>query len=222
MREYFFDRSPRNFDAVLGLYRNGKLHLAAGVSDGNIISRWPNKSHISGVCPGLLWRVGVLGFGWSSHGALLSAHLLQGTMASAATRSWRKASIYGCCYSILSKLLKDKVDFKWKCDTLHCNTFTYLLISPHRKKKKKTSEPVSALQLNVTFGTCLRTLIIRKQQKYYGSHNKHRWNVISIVQVVAIVSCLFVVVSTLCLIFSTLPSFQQRDGSGKISRERIV
>ena len=31
MREYFFDRSPRNFDAVLGLYRNGKLHLAAGV-----------------------------------------------------------------------------------------------------------------------------------------------------------------------------------------------
>ena len=31
MREYFFDRSPRNFDAVLGLYRNRKLHLAAGV-----------------------------------------------------------------------------------------------------------------------------------------------------------------------------------------------
>ena len=31
-REYFFDRSPRNFDAILGLYRNGKLHLAAGVS----------------------------------------------------------------------------------------------------------------------------------------------------------------------------------------------
>ena len=33
---------------------------------------------------------------------------------------------------------------------------------------------------------------------------------------VAIVSCLFVVVSTLCLIFSTLPSFQQQNGSGKI------
>ena len=32
-REYFFDRSPRNFDAILGLYRNGKLHLAAGVSE---------------------------------------------------------------------------------------------------------------------------------------------------------------------------------------------
>ena len=30
-REYFFDRSPRNFDAILGLYRNGKLHLPAGV-----------------------------------------------------------------------------------------------------------------------------------------------------------------------------------------------
>ena len=31
-KEYFFDRSPRNFDAILGLYRNGKLHLPAGVS----------------------------------------------------------------------------------------------------------------------------------------------------------------------------------------------
>ena len=30
-KEYFFDRSPRNFDAILGLYRNGKLHLPAGV-----------------------------------------------------------------------------------------------------------------------------------------------------------------------------------------------
>ena len=31
-KEYFFDRSPRNFDAVLGLYRTGKMHLANGVS----------------------------------------------------------------------------------------------------------------------------------------------------------------------------------------------
>ena len=31
-REYFFDRSPRNFDAILGLYRTGKLHLSQGVS----------------------------------------------------------------------------------------------------------------------------------------------------------------------------------------------
>ncbi|XP_059098158.1 potassium voltage-gated channel protein Shab-like isoform X3 [Tigriopus californicus] len=30
-REYYFDRSPRNFDAVLGLYRTGKLHLSQGV-----------------------------------------------------------------------------------------------------------------------------------------------------------------------------------------------
>ena len=30
-REYFFDRSPRNFDAILGLYRTGKLHLSQGV-----------------------------------------------------------------------------------------------------------------------------------------------------------------------------------------------
>ena len=38
-------------------------------------------------------------------------------------------------------------------------------------------------------------------------------------QIVAIVSCLFVVVSTLCLIFSTLPAFQQKDGSGETSRK---
>jgi len=38
-------------------------------------------------------------------------------------------------------------------------------------------------------------------------------------KVVAIVSCLFVVVSTLCLIFSTLPNFQVKDEEGKISQE---
>ena len=37
---------------------------------------------------------------------------------------------------------------------------------------------------------------------------------------VAIVSCLFVVVSTLCLIFSTLPAFQQKQEDGKISRKK--
>ena len=40
-------------------------------------------------------------------------------------------------------------------------------------------------------------------------------------QVVAIVSCLFVVVSTLCLIFSTLPAFQIKDEDGNISRESL-
>ena len=29
--EQLITRSPRNFDAVLGLYRTNKLHLAAGV-----------------------------------------------------------------------------------------------------------------------------------------------------------------------------------------------
>ena len=39
-------------------------------------------------------------------------------------------------------------------------------------------------------------------------------------KVVAIVSCLFVVVSTLCLIFSTLPAFQpEKHDHGKISRK---
>ena len=41
-------------------------------------------------------------------------------------------------------------------------------------------------------------------------------------QVVAIVSCLFVVVSTLCLIFSTLPAFQIKDEDGNISRESLI
>ena len=31
-REYYFDRSPRNFDSILGLYRTNKLHLSQGVS----------------------------------------------------------------------------------------------------------------------------------------------------------------------------------------------
>ncbi len=30
--DYMKIRSPRNFDAVLGLYRIGKLHLSQGVS----------------------------------------------------------------------------------------------------------------------------------------------------------------------------------------------
>ena len=43
-REYFFDRSPRNFDAILGLYRNGKLHLPAGVRQSeNIKSFFSSK-----------------------------------------------------------------------------------------------------------------------------------------------------------------------------------
>ena len=55
------------------------------------------------------------------------------------------------------------------------------------------------------------------------SESEHQiyWKVIKslYLQVVAIVSCLFVVVSTLCLIFSTLPAFQIKDEDGNISRE---
>ena len=32
-REYYFDRSPRNFDSILGLYRTDKLHLSQGVEN---------------------------------------------------------------------------------------------------------------------------------------------------------------------------------------------
>jgi hypothetical protein len=41
-------------------------------------------------------------------------------------------------------------------------------------------------------------------------------------QVVAVVSCMFVVVSTLCLIFSTLPRFQQKDINGIVRKYRII
>ena len=41
-------------------------------------------------------------------------------------------------------------------------------------------------------------------------------------QVVAVVSCMFVVVSTLCLIFSTLPRYQQKDEHGIICKWKGV
>ena len=39
------------------------------------------------------------------------------------------------------------------------------------------------------------------------------------VQVASVLSCFFVIVSTLCLIFSTLPKFQIRSETGEISRK---
>ena len=53
--------------------------------------------------------------------------------------------------------------------------------------------------------------------KFSRSCNDHS----DVFQVVAIVSCLFVVVSTLCLIFSTLPAFQVKDETGKIQSRKI-
>jgi len=139
MREYFFDRSPRNFDAVLGLYRNGKLHLAAGVC-------------VQDFCEELEY---------------------------------------------------------WGLDDLHmepCCQHTYyrarwLLPQPNSDEEKEED-----------FGT-----------GFCAPTQRHLWNLFEnphhskAAKVVAIVSCLFVVVSTLCLIFSTLPSFQQRDETGKVS-----
>ena len=44
-REYYFDRSPRNFDAILGLYRTDKLHLSQGVR--RLIFVWQRRIYRS-------------------------------------------------------------------------------------------------------------------------------------------------------------------------------
>jgi len=140
-REYFFDRSPRNFDAILGLYRNGKLHLPAGVC-------------VQDFCEELEY---------------------------------------------------------WGLDDLHmepCCQHTYYRarwLLPQADDGEEKEED---------FGT-----------SSCASTQRHLWNLFEnphhskAAKVVAIVSCLFVVVSTLCLIFSTLPAFQVKDEEGNISQE---
>ena len=139
-REYFFDRSPRNFDAILGLYRNGKLHLPAGVTSinpQNYILRW-DQLNCPGLCPRLLWRVGVLGPWWSSHGALLSAHLLQSKV-----RQYHNLWIH--CYHFITAL--DGCCLKLKTE----------------KRRKKTLEQVLVPQPRDISGTFLKTLITHEQ-----------------------------------------------------------
>ena len=63
-------------------------------------------------------------------------------------------------------------------------------------------------------------------QHHHHRHHNHRHHhhhtlissIMTPTQVVAVVSCMFVVVSTLCLIFSTLPRFQQKDANGIIRK----
>ena len=52
----------------------------------------------------------------------------------------------------------------------------------------------------------------------YFCKNNPWYLYVCVFQVVAIVSCSFVVVSTLCLIFSTLPRFQQKDSNGVVRK----
>jgi len=140
-REYFFDRSPRNFDAILGLYRNGKLHLAAGVC-------------VQDFCEELEY---------------------------------------------------------WGLDDLHmepCCQHTYYRarwLLPETTQDEEVED-------NFGNGFCAPT----QKQLWNLFENPHHSKA---AKVVAIVSCLFVVVSTLCLIFSTLPAFHVKDESGKISQE---
>jgi len=140
-REYFFDRSPRNFDAILGLYRTNKLHLAAGVC-------------VQDFCEELEY---------------------------------------------------------WGLDDLHmepCCQHTY-----YRARWLLPTAKIDAVQED-DFGTgCCAPM------------QRHLWNLFEnpdhskAAKAVAVVSCIFVIVSTLCLIFSTLPQFQLRQANGEISRE---
>jgi len=141
-REYYFDRSPRNFDAILGLYRTNKLHLSQGVC-------------VQDFCEELEY---------------------------------------------------------WGLNDLHlepCCQHTY-----YRARWLLPSYGIQDDDLEEEFGS-----------HYYSRVQKQLWNLFEnphdscAAKVVAVVSCMFVVVSTLCLIFSTLPKFQQKDQNGIVQEE---
>jgi len=141
-REYYFDRSPRNFDAILGLYRTDKLHLSQGVC-------------VQDFCEELEY---------------------------------------------------------WGLNDLHlepCCQHTY-----YRARWLLPSYGIQDDDLEEEFGS-----------HYYSRVQKQLWNLFEnphdscAAKVVAVVSCMFVVVSTLCLIFSTLPKFQQKDQNGIVQEE---
>ena len=193
MREYFFNRSPRNFNDVLGLYRTGKLqgwesfyklaHLAFSLFSlfQTICDRFACKNSARSWTTGV-WMICT----WSP--AVSIATTTQGGFCQKLTQRWFNANAQG------------KVK-----------------ICIYRKKNRKTLELASLLHLSGIFGISLKILITPWQQRKVITIPSK--SLILLQQIVAIVSCLFVVVSTLCLIFSTLPAFQQKDGSGKISRK---
>ncbi|XP_023324508.1 uncharacterized protein LOC111698406 [Eurytemora carolleeae] len=141
-REYYFDRSPRNFDAILGLYRTGKLHLSQGVC-------------VQDFCEELEY---------------------------------------------------------WGLTDLHlepCCQHTY-----YRARWLLPQTGLPGDDQDEEFGNGL-----------FSSSQRRLWNLFEnphhsgAAKIVAVVSCLFVVVSTLCLIFSTLPKFQQKDSRGVVQEE---
>jgi len=140
-REYYFDRSPRNFDAILGLYRTDKLHLSQGVC-------------VQDFCEELEY--------WG----LTDLHLEP------------------CCQHTYYRA-------RW-------------LLPQHGGPEDADED----------FGNGI-----------FAPSQKHLWNLFEnphhscAAKVVAVVSCMFVVVSTLCLIFSTLPRFQQKDEKGIVQEE---
>jgi len=140
-REYYFDRSPRNFDSILGLYRTNKLHLSQGVC-------------VQDFCEELEY--------WG----LTDLHLEP------------------CCQHTYYRA-------RW-------------LLPQHGGPEDADED----------FGNGI-----------FAPSQKHLWNLFEnphhscAAKVVAVVSCMFVVVSTLCLIFSTLPRFQQKDEKGIVQEE---
>ena len=85
----------------------------------------------------------------------------------------------------------------------------------YRQCWKTTLAMVAVFEFNAIFGTCSRIPTIQKLLKYGDEDAMMKLTMMMTnchwqwwwwsAQVVAVVSCLFVIVSTLCLIFSTLP-----------------
>ena len=103
----------------------------------------------------------------------------------------------------------------WICLSFHCTWDLYCF--EKRMKGESVLEVAAVFHTSAVFGICLRILTTPLQQRYlcmFSDPESGSW-----LQVVAIISCMFVVISTICLIFSTLPAFQRKDGSANISRE---
>ena len=227
-REYYFDRSPRNFDSILGLYRTNKLHLSQGVSGPLEHRYWPaGQVCVQDFCEELeYWGLNDLHLEPCCQHTYYRARWLlprNNTLVSLTSREGLKVRIK--CNTIYHGQCQGNIPFTcW-----NMNHWTNQLATIrhdewpiyHRRRWRKILERVSSPRHRNTSGICLRILITPVRQRYI-SPEVGVPGIVEFLQVIAVVSCLFVVVSTLCLIFSTLPRFQKKDKNGVIRRFTII